>query len=164
MCFFFSFWGQKVEKMQQNTTYITIPSRSWSLPTTTYSSMKLVVKTSGGYYFAHYIHFTRYGMHAYMELSFGSGGFLREVLFFIAILFFLLQFYFIFNFIGRIAWGQKKCNRVWVEERGISSHNKLFSLLLKLIWFHWKLKWLAKFVFTYMKTNLASPFGVFKIR
>ena len=52
-----------------------------------YSRMNLVVKTSGGYYFAHYIHFTRYGMHAYIELGFYPGGILRgEVLFFIAIL------------------------------------------------------------------------------
>ena len=39
-----------------------------------------------------------------------------------------------------------------------SSHNKLFLLLWKLIWVSWKIKGLAKLVFTYMKTNLASPF------
>ena len=82
-----------------------------------YSRMNLVVKTSGGYYFAHYIHFTRYGMHAYIELGFYPGGILRGKFYF------LLQSYvfmiLVFHWKERnLALGQKKRNGVWVEEKG----------------------------------------------
>ena len=83
-----------------------------------YSRMNLVVKTSGGYYFAHYIHFTRYGMHAYIELGFYPGGILRGKFYF------LLQFYVFmileFHWKERnLALGRKKRNGVWIEEKGI---------------------------------------------
>ena len=76
-----------------------------------YSRMNLVVKTSGGYYFAHYIHFTRYGMHAYIELGFYPGGILRGKFYF------LLQSYvfmiLVFHWKERnLALGQKKRNGV----------------------------------------------------
>ena len=60
-----------------------------------YSRMNLVVKTSGGYYFAHYIHFTRYGMHAYIELGFYPGGFIGGSFIFYCNLMFLWFWYFI---------------------------------------------------------------------
>ena len=62
-----------------------------------YSRMNLVVKTSGGYYFAHYIHFTRYGMHAYIELGFYPGGFFGGS----SIFYCNFMFLWFWNFIGR---------------------------------------------------------------
>ena len=52
-----------------------------------------------------------------------------------------------------------KIKGFWIFGAAFSSQNKLFSLSWKLFCVIWKLKGLTKLVFTYIESNLASPFS-----